>query len=46
MFELTKVEYKNRIGNLDVEASSKVKSKKYFPIFKIDNKEYIFKTFK
>lgn len=43
MFELTKVEYKNRIGNLDVEASSKVKSKKYFPIFKIDNKEYIFK---
>lgn len=43
MFEITKVEYKNRIGNLDVEASSKVKSKKYFPIFKIDNKEYIFK---
>lgn len=37
-----KLDYYNRIGNLDVEASGLVKSKKDFPIFRL-NGEVIFK---
>ncbi len=37
-----KLDYFNRIGNLDVEASGLVKSKKNFPIFRL-NGEVIFK---
>ena len=35
--------YKDRIRNLEVEAKGEVKSKKHFPVFNIDNKEFIFK---
>lgn len=37
------VNYGDREGNLDVESSGVVKSKKYFPIYKMNGKEYIFK---
>lgn len=37
------VDYNERKGNLDVEASGVVKSKKYFPIYEMNGKNVIFK---
>jgi uncharacterized protein with HEPN domain len=42
-YEIVQLDYNNRIGNLDVKASSSVKSNKFFPIYNINNKTYIFK---
>lgn len=43
LFRVINLENKDKIGNLDVEAHSQVKSKKYFPIYLIDGKKMIFK---
>lgn len=40
---MIELNYKDRIRNLDIKASSKVKSNKFFPVFLIDGKEFIFK---
>lgn len=37
------IDYNKRKGNLNVEASGVVKSKKYFPLYNINGKEVIFK---
>ena len=42
-YNVKKVDYNNRLRNLDVTAQSKVKSDKFFPVFDIDGKEKIFK---
>lgn len=42
-FDIVRVNYKDRIRNLDVESSGEVKSKKYFPVYNFNGKEYIFK---
>lgn len=38
-----RLDYRNRIRNLDVQAQSNLKSNKFFPVFQIDGKEKIFK---
>lgn len=42
-FSIQELNYENRIGNLTNKASGVVKNNKFFPIYKIDNKNYIFK---
>lgn len=42
-FNVYSFDYNNRIRNLDIEAKGIVKSTKFFPVFNIDNSEYIFK---
>lgn len=42
-FNIIKLDYNNRIRNLDAESKGEVKSKKYFPVFNIEGREYIFK---
>lgn len=42
-FSIQKLNYKDRISNLTNKASGVVKSNKFFPTYKIDNKNYIFK---
>lgn len=42
-FNIIDLKYNDRIRNLDIKAKGKVKSEKNFPVFCIDNKEYIFK---
>ena len=43
IFKITNIDYNNRKYNLDVKATGIVSSTKYFPVFNIDNQEYIFK---
>ena len=43
LFDVINLNDKEKIGNLNVEAHSKVKSTKYFPIYLIDGKKMIFK---
>ena len=43
LFKVINLDNKTKIGNLTVEAHSSVKSTKYFPIYEIKNKQYIFK---
>lgn len=43
LFEIKKVNSKNKKRNLDIKASGVVSSTKYFPVFKEVNKEMIFK---
>lgn len=42
-FKVKNVEYKNKIRSLNVKASGVVKSNKFFPVYQIDKKEFIFK---
>lgn len=42
-YNVRKIDYRDRIRNLDVVAQSQVKSNKFFPVFQIDGKEKIFK---
>lgn len=43
IFEITELDIKNKTGNLKKAASSRVSSTKYFPTFRMNNKEKIFK---
>lgn len=43
IFEIKKLNIKNKKGNLKKEASSKVSSTKYFPVFDVEGEEKIFK---
>lgn len=36
-------DYDNRVGNLDIQAQSRVKSNKFFPVFLENNKKKVFK---
>ena len=42
-YNVRKIDYRNRLRNLDVQAQSNLKSDKFFPVFYIDGKEKIFK---
>jgi hypothetical protein len=42
-YDVIKLNYNDRNGNLKVKASGVVKSDKFFPTYKIDNENYIFK---
>lgn len=42
-YNVKRVDYHNRIRNLDVQAQGNLKSDKFFPVFYIDGKEKIFK---
>ena len=43
LFKPIYLDIKDKSGNLEIEAKSKVKSTKYFPKFTINKEEYIFK---
>lgn len=43
LFQVMNLNNQKKVGNLTSEAKGKVKSTKHFPIFNIDNGEYIFK---
>ena len=43
LFQVMNLDNQKKVGNLTSEAKGKVKSTKHFPIFNIDNEEYIFK---
>ena len=43
LFKPIKLNYCDRVRNLDIEAKGNVKSTKYFPVFLINGEEYIFK---
>lgn len=42
-FNVYNYEYNKKIRSLNIEAQGQTKSKKYFPVYLIDGKEYIFK---
>lgn len=42
-FQIYELSYKERDYTLDVKSKGKVESTKYFPVFEMDDKEYIFK---
>lgn len=42
-FQIRELDYNKRNGNLNIKASSIVKSNKFFPTYIINNKNYIFK---
>ena len=41
-YNVRKIDYRNRLRNLDVQAQSNLKSDKFFPVFYIDGKEKIY----
>ena len=43
LFKVTNLNINQKVRNLDIKAMGEVKSTKFFPVFKLNNQEYIFK---